>query len=227
MAFDSIFNYYMPLVGAYAGKPYDVYRPVYGTANLTPPALVSTGIMYRVDPTTGKFAEPRIEGGMYYDIFGPTSNLISGDLLIRSTAVLNASGVPNTPDIMYPPVTVISYDLLKSTVGIRTARIGRIQDSVADPNGVIYTPVYFDWLGQGFPGSQINKNLAESLKIPSQRAVIYTRTNVTRLRSHLIETDLGVLIPQEDGTFIPYERSWIIDEIDQSGPLMMLTLRNV
>lgn len=226
MSFDKVFNAFMPLVGAYAGSPYDIYRPDYTQINNTP-QLVQAGVKFRLDPTTGRFAEPRYEGVMCYDIFGPTANLKSGDLLVRSTAVLDASGVPQTPDTMYPVATVMAFDTLKSTYGIRTARIGMIRDSAADPNSIIYNPVYFDWLGQGFPGSQLNRNLAESLKIPSQRCVLYNRPNVTRLRSHLVETDLGVVIQQDDGTFAPYQRTWIIDEIDSTGPLMVLTLRSV
>lgn len=224
--FESLFNQYMPMVGQMAGRPYDIWRPDYSQSDNTP-VLVQSGLMYRVDPTTGRFAEPRFEGVMFYDVFGPTNVLRSGDLLIRTSAVVNASGVPNTPDAMYPIVTCVSYDLLKSTVFIRTGHIGRLQESKADPDSITYSPVYFEWLGAGFPGSQLNRNLAESLKIPSQRAVIYSRVNVTRLRTHLVEIDSEVQVLQDDGSYLPYERTWIIDEIDQTGPLMILTLRNV
>lgn len=219
---DNIFARFHPLVGVFGGAYYDIYRPDYTVEDNTP-ALVQAGVKYRVDPTTGKFAEPRFEGVMYYDVFGPVTNIQSGDILIRNPAT---GSPPTTSNIMYPPVTVIAYDTHKSFQAFRTSRIGRLQDSAADADSTIYEPVYFDWLGQGFPGSSINRNLQESQRIPSQRAIIYYRKNCVTLRSHLIETDLNIMVEQEDGSMLPYERAWLIEEIDYTGPLMVLTLRN-
>lgn len=224
--FDTAFNNFMPLVGAYGGVLYDIYRPNYSQPNNTP-ALVAAGVKFRTDPTTGKFAEPRYEGVMQYDIFGPSWMVQSGDLLVRSTAVLASGVYASSPDIMYPVITVTTFYPNKAFSGVRTGRMARIQDSKASPSNIIYNPVYFDWLGQGYPGSGLNKAMEDSLKVPNQRCVLYYRQQITRDRSHLVEQDLGVQITLQNGTVVPYERTWLIDEIDYTGPIMVLTLRNL
>lgn len=215
MDLSGLYEKYAPLVGALAGDSFNIMRPNYNQVDNTP-VLVQAGVRFRCDTVTGRFAEPRFEGVGYYDLFGPRNLIQTGDILMRST-----------PDGMTPPVTVATFMPIKTTTGFRTSRICSIVDSAAEePASVIYSNVYFDWLGQGFPGTTLNRGLLDSLPVPSQRVVIYARPNITRLRSHLVETDLNIQVPQPDGSTRPFQRTWIIDEVDYSAPLLVLTLRN-
>lgn len=215
MNLNYLYEYYAPFVGFLGGDQFNIMRPNYSQVDNTP-VMVASGVMFRCDPTTGRFAEPRWEGLMYYDIFGQRRLLQPGDILVKTV-----------PDSMTPPVTILGYYPLKTTSGFRTARQCTIIDSKAEaPNSILYSNVSFDWLGQGFPGSTLNRGLMDSLEIPAQRACMFTRPNITRQRTHLVETDLNINVTQPDGSVTPYQRTWIVDEIDFTGNLMVLTLRN-
>lgn len=214
MDLSGFYEHFAPMVGQMSGDGFDILRPDYTKVDNTP-VTIATGLRFRCDPVTGRFAEPRFEGVGYYDVFGPRQLLLPGDLLSKTV-----------PDGMTPVMTFVHYMNVKTTTAVRTSRICSIVDAKGDPNGVLYNNVYFDWLGQGFPATNLNRGLQDSTPVPTQRAVIYTRPNVRRMRSHLIETDNNIQVTQPDGSVTPFQRTWIIDEVDYSGPLMVLTLRN-
>lgn len=209
---NAIFQRFMPLVGQWGGDIWNVYRPDYTAMDQTP-TLIQSNVRFRCDPAGYKFAEPQFLGVSYYDVFGPESILLPGDILKRSSS-----------DGMTPAITVAHFMPVKAITGVRTSRIGKIMNSTGDTP--VYTSVYFDFLGIGFPGSSINRNLEESLRIPSTRAVLYPRKGISRLRMHLVETDNDTFITQPDGSITTFQRKWMIEEIDFSGTQMVLTLRN-
>ena len=128
----------------------------------------------------------------------------------------------STDDGMTPTITIGHVTPIKEMVGFRSTRIGKLQNAVDD---VIYTNVYFDFMGDGFPGSSTNREIENSLDIPSTKVLLYKRENIFRLRTLLIETDSPLTITNADGNSVQEERAWRIEEIDHSGNFMVLTLR--
>jgi hypothetical protein len=210
--YESLFASLNQQVGIIGGDTFDIWRPDYTQSDNTP-VLVAAAQQFRVDPVTGKFAEPRFQGVEYYDIFGPISLVQPGDILMKTT-----------PDSrMTPAVTIEGFYPLKAVTGFRSSRTCNIMNSATDTP--VFTNVYFDFMGEGFPGSSINRNLEQSLKIPSTSVVLFRRDNISRLRMHLFETDIQRTTTLPDGTTQPFIRKWNIEEIDMTGNLMVLTLR--
>ena len=209
MSFEDIFNYYSPFIGEYGGDLYNVYRPNYSQSDNTP-QLIYSNLKFRCDPVGNIFAEPKYNAVQYYDIFGPKV-LEAGDILIQAEGLA-------------PALTISHIQPLKSVVGFRTSRIGKITNSAND--SAVFTQVYFEFLGIGYPGNPIDRRLEDSLRIPNTRVVIYDRPTITRLNMHLIETDLGVSVDTPEGSTQDYQRKWTIQEIDRSPNLMILTVAN-
>ncbi len=205
------------LVGTIGGDYFNVYSPDYSVADNTP-VLVAEGVKFRCDPVGYKFAEPLYQGAQYYDIFGPKSLIQTGDILIKST-----------PDGMTPAITVSTIFPMKAVTGFRSNRICKIMNSVKEADGTdsepIYENVYFEFLAQMYPGTAINRAFEDSLKIPNTKAVLYPRENIVRQRMHLVETDIDYESTLPDGSLRRYERKWLIDTIEWSGPMMILTLK--
>ncbi len=133
-----------------------------------------------------------------------------GDLIIKS---IDDSG-------QTPSVTFGHSMPNKAAMGFRSSRIGMITNTFDDP---IYTNVYFDYLGAGYPGSSINKKLEKTMQIPGTRVIIFKRANLFRLRTQLIETDNNIMV-KKDGTDTPYQRKWLIEDIQYTGNYMLLSL---
>lgn len=121
---------------------------------------------------------------------------------------------------MIPPVTVLHYTAIGACVGFRSSRLCNITNQHDDP---IYTNVYFDFLGAGYPGSSINRKLEDTMRIPSTRIVIFKRNNLFRLRTQIVEIDNNLTI-KRDGVDVPFQRTWMVEEIDQSGNVQVLTI---
>lgn len=111
----------------------------------------------------------------------------------------------------------------KAAVGFRSSRRCNITNQYNEP---IYTNVYFDFLGLGFPGSSINKRLEDSLRVPNTRIIIFKRNNLFRLRTQIVEIDSPVTINKDGGSPTQFQRIWMVEEIDQTGNFMVLTVRN-
>lgn len=210
---EGLFNWVQPMLGFYSGDNFDLYRPDYSVANGTP-ALVLANQRYRCDPVSRNLPEPFFPDCSYYDILGRRDIIQSGDLLVKSVS-----------DGMTPVVTLLTYGPIKALVGLRTNRICTIIDSVTGT--AVYTNVRFDFLREGFPGSSLNRNLQESLRIPQTRAGLYERLNIQRLRMHLVETDLNYYVTDDNGNQVLFQRKWMIEEIDRGGLQIVLTLRNL
>lgn len=202
---------YREKYGVYSGDTFDIFRPNYNIVDNTP-SLIASGITYRMDPSSPVNAEPKLKDIDWYELFGKRDILKSGDIFIKTE---DDGG-------MTPPVTFLHYTASKAVMGFRTARICNITNEI---NNVIYKNVYFDYLGLSFPGSDINKRLESSLRIPNTRIVMFKRDNLFRLSTQIVEVDSTVLINKDGGTPTQFQRVWLVEQIEYTGNLMILTLR--
>jgi hypothetical protein len=216
MNLNNIFNKYNPLIGTYAGDLFNLCRPDYSSSDNIP-VLIQSNVKYRCDTTSSKFAEPDFSDIPYYDIFGNRQIVQSGDILIR----VNSTNVT-------PAITIASIYPQESMVGFRSSKLCRIynyynQDDETD--GLVYDNVYFDYLDSSYPGASLNRELANSLKIASTKAVIFPRDNVDKAQMHLVEVDDNRTVTLPNGETIPFRRRWIIENYTTSGPYTVLDLR--
>jgi hypothetical protein len=209
--YDDIYERGMQRFGELLGDVYNILRPDYTIADNTP-ETIAYNVAYRCDPSTPVYAEPKFTNVDFFSIFGDRDILQSGDMFEKAT-----------PDGMSSIITMSHFGPIKEMVGFRTTRIGKLCDTLDE---IIYSPVYFDFLGTGYLATTLNRKIEDSTRIPSTRAIIYKRENIFRLRTQLIETDSSVMITNADGDIVPYQRKWLIEEIDQSGNLMILNLSN-
>jgi hypothetical protein len=196
--------------GGFSGDVYDILRPDY-TAVDNDPVIVRSGVTFRCDPTTPQFSEPKFREVDWYEIFCDRKITKPGDILKRTE-----------DDEMTPEVTIAHFMPNKACIGFRTARICNL---LTTEDESLYENVYFDFLGTGYPGSAINKKLEKSMRIPSNRVVLYKRNNLIRLRTQLEEIDSTATITK-DGVVGPYRRKWLVEEIDYTGNVMVLTISN-
>ncbi len=209
---DNILKRYSKIMGGFSGVNFNIYRPDYTSSDNTP-VLVYENVKYLVSPSTGKYSEPRFKNVDWYTIAGDRSLPQPGDLFIKS---VDDGG--QTP--------VITYGTLfetKAFVGFRTARLGNLTNESDD---IIYENVYFDFVGESYPGSSINRKLEDSLRIPSVRVMIWNRAGLFRLRTQLIETDSTQYITKDGGAPVQFQRKWQIGEIQRTGNFAMLTLQD-
>ena len=206
-----IFLRYQPLIGNLAGDVYNIYRPNYSIVDNTP-QLIYESIPIFCDPNERKFAEPRLSGVSYYNCFLERSLIQSGDVIQQTTS-----------DGVTPKLTIAHLMPMKAAQAFRTNRIGEFRDT---EDHVVYSNVCFEYLGSGFPGSSMNSALEDSLRIPRQQIVIYSRTNLITLRMLLIETDGLATITDSYGNTIKYQKRWKIEQIDNLFPITVLTVSN-
>ena len=212
---ERIFERYNNLVGVLGGDLFDVWRPDYSQVDNTP-RLVAQDVKYRCDPATLKLVEPRLLGVLSYDVFGPRDIIQSGDILMRST-----------PDHMTPPITIATYFPVKSMIGFRSSLTCDIEYAIdtEDKTSLLYSNVYFEFLGESYPGLGVNKILLDSLKMPEIKAVMFDRPNIKLFRTHLVQKFPGFTYTNPEGKVVPYTRRYSVETIDATGPYMVLTLR--
>lgn len=192
------------------GEPYSIYRPNYDKTD-NEPSVVASNVLTRVDPTNRKFSETPFSSPEYYSLFCNRTIIQTGDLLVF--------GDYNNPRIDRPVITYLHEGPIKECVGVRTAKKchianGRDQDTGA--YNYVFKNVWYDFVDGGVTISKIS-NQQNSLRIPSQMCVLYTRSaKPINLRSIII--DIDPLTGNETGYY------WIIKQVDLSGPLMILNL---
>lgn len=202
---------YRNIYGNYSGDRFDILRPDY-TATDNTPALIASGVPFRMDPSSPTFAEPKMRDIDWYEMFGNRSLLKPGDIFQKT---VDDGG-------MTPVVTLLHWTASKAMMGFRTTRLCNITN---EPGNNIYTNVYFDFVGLSFPGSSLNKKLEESLRIPSTRIAMFKRENIFRLRTQILEVDSAVTINKDGGAATQFQRTWLVEQIEYTGNIMVLTLK--
>jgi hypothetical protein len=204
MDLNSVFLKYNKLLGELGGDTWNIYRPNYSAVD-NAPVLIHSNKKFRADPVGYRFSEPVFNGVENYDVFGDRSLVQTGDLLIKPVS-----------DNMTPPLTILHYMPIKAMIGFRSSKKGMITESRGDDGSydIVYNNIYFDLLGKGYPSGRISQ-APDSEAQPTQHAVMYKRDNIDKLYMQLIEFDSSGL----------EFRKWLIEEIDFSGNLMVLTLR--
>lgn len=147
---NKLFNRYN-LATSILGSTYnvDIYRPDYTAADQTG-TLVASNISLRADTRSQQWAEPTLQGGMYFDMFLNRKIIQIGDYVVPT-------GV--SPTIAFTTseiITICSIDGLKPCVGLLTDAIGRITNEVSD---TVYSNVRFQWASPGTPKPPAINNL--------------------------------------------------------------------
>lgn len=198
---NKIFNKYNKVLGnlSHSQYSYSIYRPVYTAADQIG-SVVASSQNIRVDSHGESFAEPRITGASYFDIFLNRDLVQPGDVLVPSTISPNS-----------PIVTIAHISPMKACVGFLSDRLGKI----CEGTDTLYDNVRFSWVGPSYPGSGLNDRLEASLKISSRKALLFTRegvglTNAMTEGLRLIETN-------NDKNY-----SWIITDVTTYNSYMVL-----
>lgn len=162
---NKLFNRYNHLT-ATIGSTYnvDIYRPDYTAADQTG-TLVASNVSLRADTRSQQWAEPTLQGGMYFDMFLNRKLVQIGDYVVPT-------GV--SPTIAFTTseiITICSIDGLKPCVGLLTDAIGRITNEVSDP---VYSNVRFQWASPGTPRPpQINH--LDVMPYDRRKVIMYRR----------------------------------------------------
>lgn len=157
------------MVGIAGSESYfDIYRPNYAAANQTG-TLIASNKSCRIDTRAQSFAEPSLQGGMYFDVFLDRSIVQAGDILIPTGLSPTASGYFEDSEIL----TICSISGLKPCVGMITDCLGKITDDV---NTTLYNNVRFQWASPGQPVPTANNRMvADAFPYDRRKAIMYRR----------------------------------------------------
>jgi hypothetical protein len=181
----SVESYYLKasrFIGLRYGQQCNVYRPPLGATVDQTPTLIYSGKI-KVEISTSRLSQALGSGIEHYTIFGRRDLFQKGDIIVPT-------GGSNTTT---PPVTIASYSPLEECIGFKTSRIGAIKNGTDN----VFTNIYFDFvMDSNYPGSALNKELKDSLGVPSLQAIMFNRTLHTSTRDEegliLYETDTPV-----------------------------------
>ena len=164
-----VFNRYNKMVAIEGSElNYDVYRPNYTAANQTG-SLVVSNISVRVDTRAQQFAEPALQGGMYFDIFLDRSIVQEGDIIIPT-------GLSPTASSYLQAITIAQISGLKPCVGVFTDCLGSITEDV---NTVIYSNVRWMWGSAGQPKAAATSGINSGLfPFDRRKAILYRREGI-------------------------------------------------
>lgn len=166
---NKLFNKYNKRIGVIGAESYfDIYRPNYAAANQTG-TLIASNKSCRIDTRAQAFAEPSLQGGMYFDVFLDRSLVQAGDILIPTGLSPTASGYFEDSEIL----TICSISGLKPCVGMITDCLGKITDDV---NTTLYNNVRFQWCSPGQPvPTANNRAIADAFPYDRRKALMYRR----------------------------------------------------
>ena len=166
---NKLFNRYNKQIGIQGSESYfDIYRPNYAAANQTG-TLIATSKSVRVDTRAQAFAEPSLQGGMYFDVFLDRTIVQAGDILIPTGLSPTASGYFEDSEIL----TICSISGLKPCVGMITDCLGKITDDVQT---TLYNNVRWQWCSPGSPvPTANNRALADAFPFDRRKALMYRR----------------------------------------------------
>jgi hypothetical protein len=200
-----VFDKYNKKIAQLAGQNFALKRPDYSVVDNTP-ATVLSSVKFKVEVAPPRLSQETFINVSYYTIFGDRKLLRAGDILFPL----------ETTESTTPPVTVLNFSPIEECMGFRTSRVGKLTYDI-DTN--VYTTVYFDWVGSGYPGSSFQETLSGALAIPTKKAVLFTRTSI-KPQSNSNEVQ-GMRLIETDGTT---EVRWVVKLVDQIGNLTQLTL---
>lgn len=166
---NKLFNKYNKMVGIVGAESYfDIYRPDYTAANQTG-TLIASNKSVRVDTRAQAFAEPSLQGGMYFDVFLDRSIVQAGDILVPTGLSPTASGYFEDSEIL----TICSISGLKPCVGMITDCLGKITDDVQT---TLYNNIRFQWASPGQPVPTENSRMVvDALPYDRRKLIMYRR----------------------------------------------------
>ena len=166
---NKLFNRYNKMVGIIGSESYfDIYRPNYTATNQTG-TLIASNKSCRIDTRAQAFAEPSLQGGMYFDVFLDRTIVQAGDILIPTGLSPTASGYFEDSEIL----TICSISGLKPCVGMITDCLGKITDEVTN---TLYNNIRFQWASPGQPSPTANNRIvADAFPYDRRKAIMYRR----------------------------------------------------
>ena len=201
--FQDFFNDFVQLAGELSGQPVRVERPDYETPNYSEGEIIAPRKIYKVERTTNRLAQPTYTNLELYAVFGDRSLIQAGDVLI-----------PLDPKSTTPIVTLVNISDQEECLGFRTNRIGAIRNGTKD----LFTNVRFDFVGEGFPASPLEREIKTSLEIPTKKINIFTR-DLDKNNLNEVYDNEGLLFIETD---IEEQTRWRIETVDEIGNLMVL-----
>lgn len=198
---NSVYLKYQQKAGELGGQLVSIKRPDYTATDQTPVLRFNSKRM-KVERSGPRFAQPGYADVEYYCIFGDRNTFRSGDMLFPKAGSST------------PPVTILNFSPIEECVGFRTGRICKIVNGL---NEDVFTNVYFDFIGESFPGAELDREVRSSLKIPSTRAVLWKRDFQTTTRNAE-----GLMLIEIDGLT---ETRWLIQQTDATGNMVVLFLK--
>lgn len=204
--YSKIFNRYSKLGGQIGSDSnYDIYRPDYTAANQTG-TLIASNKSARIDTRAQQWAEPSMQGGMYFDIFMDRTLVQEGDILVPT-------GLSPTSSTRIEAITIAQITGLKPCVGIFTDCLGRITQDV---NTTTYSNVRWMWGSPGQPKNVNTSNVNADLFPFERRKVIMYRREGRGLPTPIVE-DMN-LVETVDGL----DKWWRIVDLLSVGSFSML-----
>lgn len=166
---NKLFNRYNKVIGQIGSESnFDIYRPDYTAADQTG-TLIASNKSVRVDTRAQAWAEPSLQGGMYFDVFLDRSIVQAGDILIPTGLSPTASGYFEDSEIL----TICSVSGLKPCVGMITDSLGKITDDVKT---TLYNNIRWQWCSPGSPvPTQNNRIIADAFPYDRRKALMYRR----------------------------------------------------
>jgi hypothetical protein len=192
-------------IGIESGVTYSVWNVDYTQQNQYG-TLAFPQMSIRYDVGAEKFNEPTIPGLFTYDVFLDRSKVVVGSVL-----------VPNPSSSTNPVMTVAYFNPMKACVCLMTDFIGSITE---DLNTVRYTNVRWQWAGPSFPGVGLNTYIAETVGMPTRKAILYKRLNIgapytIRKGMRLVESAISPDLPN----------IWLITDVIQYNIFTVLTVK--
>lgn len=166
---NKVFKRYNKLVGIIGSESnFDIYRPDYTAADQTG-TLIASNQSIRVDTRAQAWAEPSLQGGMYFDVFLDRNLVQAGDILVPTGLSPTASGYFEDSEIL----TICSISGLKPCVGMITDCLGKITDDV---NTTLYNNVRFQWASPGQPVPTANSRMVpDAFPYDRRKLIMYRR----------------------------------------------------
>ena len=205
MNLNKIFNRLNQRVGQIGSNTrFDIYRVDYTAADQTG-VLIASNKPARIDTRSQQWAEPSLQGGMYFDMFLDRTIVQPGDVLVPA-------GLPY--DVAYATkevVTIMDISGIKPCVGMLSDCVGTIADSISIP---VYDNIRFQWCSPGTPKPPSINNM-DVIPYDRRKCLMYRRQGIG-LPTALIN---GMRLLQ---TIDGVEYWWTITDIMSVGSTTML-----
>lgn len=212
-ALENLYNSFQADLGKLVGQSIDVYRPPYGTTVDQTPALIASGIKFKVEKGRPNLAQPGLYNIEYYSVFGDYTQILAGDVL-----------VPTDPNSNTPPVVFLSKSPGEESKAFRAKRFCKLITNFSPETGlpnVIYSNVRFDFLPTGFPSNQFADLVLGRGITPTMSVIMFSLPNLQQINvtTHDI---IGMKLVHTGGA---QEVTYTIKLAEEVEPMMHLTLQ--